>query len=205
MASYNNTASIDAYYQGQKAPINAQIETAGNDYQAALARLEQAKKTQDAENYRSYVRQQNELPALMRASGNNGGMVDSAVASLANAYNQARANRSMEFENNRANQDLEYTNRLAELRAKLAQYDQMAAADKANLLASQAASGSRRRRSSDNEDGVGNISKTINNKNVQPTASMIGRVTNEANMTPSMRLNNVYAYDDDLFANRKVK
>jgi len=143
MASYSTTAAIDAYYNGQKAPINAQIETAGNDYQAALARLEQTKKAQDAENYRSYVRQQNEIPGLMRAAGNNGGMVDSAVASLANAYNQARANRAMEFENNRANQDLDYTNRLAQLRAQLAQYDQMANADKAELAAQQAAARAR--------------------------------------------------------------
>ena len=147
MASFNSNAAIEAYYQGQKAPVNAQIETAGNDYQAALARLEQTKKAQDAENYRSYVRQQNELPGLMRASGNNGGMVDSAVASLANAYNQARANRAMEFENNRADQDLSYTNRLAELRAKLAQYDQEANAAKADLAAQQAAAAARARAS----------------------------------------------------------
>ena len=147
MASFNSNAAIEAYYQGQKAPVNAQIETAGNDYQAALARLEQTKKAQDAENYRSYVRQQNELPGLMRASGNNGGMVDSAVASLANAYNQARANRAMEFENNRANQDLDYTNRLAQLRAQLAQYDQEANAAKAELAAQQAAAAARYRAS----------------------------------------------------------
>ena len=145
MPSYTNNASIEAYYRGMKEPVNAQIEQAGNDYQAALNRLEQTKATQDAENYRSYVRQQQELPGIMRASGNNGGMVDSAVASLANAYNQARANRSMELEQNRADQDLQYTNRLAELRAKLAQYDQMANADKANLAAQQAASAAKAR------------------------------------------------------------
>jgi len=163
MASFNSNAAIDAYYQGQKAPVNAQIETAGNDYQAALARLEQNKKTQDAENYRSYVRQQNELPGLMRASGNNGGMVDSAVASLANAYNQARANRAMEFETNKANQDLDYNNRLATLRAQLAQYDQQAAADKANLAAKLASSRARGKKTEDEEPEVtgGNERKSM--------------------------------------------
>lgn len=145
MPSYTNNASIEAYYQGMKEPVNAQIEQAGNDYEAALKRLEQTKATQDAENYRSYVRQQQELPGIMRASGNNGGMVDSAVASLANAYNQARAKRSLEYEGNRANQDLDYNNRLAALRAQLAQYDQMANADKAELAAQQAAAAARAR------------------------------------------------------------
>ena len=147
MPSYTNNASIEAYYRGMKEPVNAQIEQAGNDYQAALNRLEQTKATQDAENYRSYVRQQQELPGIMRASGNNGGMVDSAVASLANAYNQARAKRSLEYEGNRANQDLDYNNRLAALRAQLAQYDQMANADKAELAAQQAAAAARARAS----------------------------------------------------------
>ena len=142
MASFNNNASIEAYYQGMKEPVNAQITQANNDYQAALDRLQKMKDTQDAENYRSYVRQQKEIPGIMRASGNNGGMVDSAVASLANAYNQARANRAMEFEGNVANQELDYNNRLAALRAQLAQYDQMANADKANLAAQMAAASS---------------------------------------------------------------
>lgn len=145
MPSYTNNASIEAYYRGMKEPVNAQITQAGNDYEAALKRLEQTKATQDAENYRSYVRQQQELPGIMRASGNNGGMVDSAVASLANAYNQARAKRSLEYEGNRADQDLDYNNRLAALRAQLAQYDQMANADKAELAAQQAAAAARAR------------------------------------------------------------
>lgn len=139
MPNFLSESAIDSYYKGMKEPVNAEITQAGNDYKAALERLQQMKEQQDAENYRSYVRQQTEIPGLMRASGNNGGMVDSAVASLANAYNQARAKRSMEYEGNRANQDLDYNNRLAELRAKLAQYDQLAAADKANLLAQQEA------------------------------------------------------------------
>lgn len=137
--NFLTTDAIDSYYRGMKEPVNAEITQAGNDYQAALQRLQQMKEQQDAENYRSYVRQQTEIPGLMRASGNNGGMVDSAVASLANAYNQARAKRSLEYEANRANQDLDYNNRLAELRAKLMQYDQLANADKANLLAQQEA------------------------------------------------------------------
>lgn len=139
MPNFLSESAIDSYYKGMKEPVNAEITQAGNDYQAALQRLQQMKEQQDAENYRSYVRQQTEIPGLMRASGNNGGMVDSAVASLANAYNQARAKRSLEYEGNRANQDLDYNNGLAELRAKLAQYDQLAAADKANLLAQQEA------------------------------------------------------------------
>lgn len=151
MASFNNNASIEAYYNAQKAPVNAQITQAGNDYQAALDRLQKMKEQQDAENYRSYVRQQQELPGLMRASGNNGGMVDSAVASLANAYNQARANRAMEYEGNVAQNDLDYNNQMASLRAQLAQYDQMAAADKYNLAAAQAAARSRARTTREDE------------------------------------------------------
>lgn len=139
MPTFLSNEAIDNYYRGMKEPVNAEITQAGSDYQAALNRLQQMKEQQDAENYRSYARQQAELPGLMRASGNNGGMVDSAVASLANAYNQARAKRALEYENNRANQDLDYNNRLAELNAKLTQYDQLAAADKANLLAEQEA------------------------------------------------------------------
>lgn len=157
MPNFLTESAIDSYYKGMKEPVNAEITQAGNDYQAALQRLQQMKEQQDAENYRSYVRQQTEIPGLMRASGNNGGMVDSAVASLANAYNQARAKRSMEYEGNRANQDLDYNNRLAELRAKLAQYDQLAAADKANLLAQQeaeaAAAAARARASSSRSSG----------------------------------------------------
>ena len=141
MASFNSNEAINAYYQGMKEPVNAQITQANNDYQAALQRLQQMKEQQDAENYRSYVRQQTELPGIMRASGNNGGMVDSAVASLANAYNQARAKRAMEFEGNVADRDLDYTNKLASLRAELAKYDQMANADKANLAAALVSSG----------------------------------------------------------------
>lgn len=125
--------SIDQYYNSMKEPVNAQITQANNDYQAALNRLQSMKEQADAENYRSYVRQQNELPGLMRASGNNGGMIDSAVASLANAYNQARAKRGLEYDANVASQGLDYNNRLAELRAKLSQYDQMAGADRAEL------------------------------------------------------------------------
>ena len=125
--------AIDQYYNSMKEPVNAQITQAGNDYQAALDRLQSMKEQADAENYRSYVRQQNELPGLMRASGNNGGMVDSAVAALANAYNQARAKRGLEYEANVASQGNDYNNRLAELRAKLSQYDQMAGADRAEL------------------------------------------------------------------------
>ena len=160
MPNFLSNEAIDSYYKGMKEPVNAEITQAGNDYKAALERLQQMKEQQDAENYRSYVRQQTEIPGLMRASGNNGGMVDSAVASLANAYNQARAKRSLEYEGNRANQDLDYNNRLAELRAKLAQYDQLAAADKANLLAQQeaeaAAAAARSYRGGSRSGGSGN-------------------------------------------------
>lgn len=138
MANFNSNAAIDYYYQGQKEPVNAQITQANNDYQAALDRLEKMKLQEDAQNYRSYVRQQKEIPGLMRASGNNGGMVDSAIASLANQYNNARANRALNYEANVAEQDLNYGNQMASLRAQLAQYDQMANADKANLAAAQA-------------------------------------------------------------------
>lgn len=143
--NFTTNAAIDAYYRGQKEPVNAQITQAGNDYQAAIDRLKALKEQQDAENYRSYVRQGQEIPGLMRASGNTGGMVDSAVASLANAYNQARAKRGLEYEANVASQGADYNGRLAELRAQLAKYDQMANADKSQLAADMAAQEEARR------------------------------------------------------------
>ena len=51
--------TIDQYYNAMKEPVNAQITQAGNDYQAALQRLQSMKEQADAENYRRYVRQQN--------------------------------------------------------------------------------------------------------------------------------------------------
>ena len=137
--NFGSTAAIDAYYQGMKEPVNAQITQANNDYQAALDRLQRMKENDDAQLYRSYVRQQQEIPGLMRASGNNGGMVDSAIASLANQYNRARADRSLNYEADVAGQDLDYNNRIAALRGQLAQYEQQANADKANLAAQEAA------------------------------------------------------------------
>lgn len=133
MATFNTNAAIDSYYEGQKAPINAQMENTTASYEAALDKLNQSKAQADADAYRSYRRQQMEMPGLMRSNGNHGGMVDSAVASLLNKYNSKKAARGIQLQGNIADQTLSYNNNMNELRGKLAQYDQMANADKAEL------------------------------------------------------------------------
>lgn len=131
--AFKNEAAVNEYYAGQKAPVEAELQNAQASYEAAIKRLKEQKAAEDAAAYRSYMRQQIELPGIMRAQGNHGGMVDSAVAGLANKYNQGRANRSVALNTNLANQELQNTQTQNSLRAKLAQLEQEAAAQRANL------------------------------------------------------------------------
>lgn len=165
--STKTNESIDAYYEGQRKPVEAEIENATAAYEAALAKLQQQKEAADADAYRSYVRQQHEMPGILRAQGNHGGMVDSAVASLLNKYNQGRADRGLQLGANTADQTLQYNANVNSLRAKLAQLEQQALAEKAELAAAQAAARRGRRRSSATDTGL------VNEGNVWETPSGI--------------------------------
>lgn len=138
MASFNNTAAIDAYYAGQRSPIEAQIEQETANYERALQNLEQSRDNANAERYRSFRRIMNDLPSVSAANGIQGGMADSAVASIKNQYLQGRGDIEQNYLTNKADQDLQYGNTLTGLRGKLAQLEQEANADKYNLEYAQA-------------------------------------------------------------------
>lgn len=159
--STKTNESIDAYYEGQRKPVEAEIENATAAYEAALAKLQQQKEAADADAYRSYVRQQHEMPGILRAQGNHGGMVDSAVASLLNKYNQGRADRGLQLGANTADQTLQYNANVNSLRAKLAQLEQQANAEKAELAAAQAAARGRSRRRKTTESEVSRYPGTM--------------------------------------------
>ena len=72
----------------------------------------------------------------MRAQGNHGGMVDSAVAGVMNKYNQGRANRSTQLNADLANQELQNVQNQNSLRAKLAALKQQAEAERLSLKGS---------------------------------------------------------------------
>ena len=131
MATYNTTAAIDAMLRANSAPVEAEMQAAQNNYEAAIRRLEAQKAAEDAQAYRSFERQKRELPEVMAANGAQGGMVDSAVASMENNYMNNRNARALQLADNLADQQLNYDNNMLSLRAQLAAYQQQAAADKA--------------------------------------------------------------------------
>ena len=131
MATYNTTAAIDAMLRANSAPVEAEMQAAQNNYDAAVKRLEAQRAAEDAQAYRSFERQKRELPEVMAANGAQGGMVDSAVASMENNYMNNRNARALQLADNLADQQLNYDNNMLQLRAKLAAYQQQAAADKA--------------------------------------------------------------------------
>lgn len=133
MATYNTTAAIDAMLRANSAPVEAEMQAAQNNYDAAVKRLEAQRAAEDAQAYRSFERQKRELPEVMAANGAQGGMVDSAVASMENNYMNNRNARAMQLADNLADQQLNYDNNMLQLRAKLAAYQQQAEADKAEL------------------------------------------------------------------------
>lgn len=133
MATYNSTAAIDAILRANSAPVEAEMQAAQNNYDAAVKRLEAQKAAEDAQAYRSFERQKRELPEVMAMNGAQGGMVDSAVASMENNYMNNRNARALQLADNLADQQLNHDNAMLQLRAKLAAYQQQAEADKAEL------------------------------------------------------------------------
>lgn len=131
MATYNSTAAIDAILRANTAPVEAEMQAAQNNYDAAVKRLEAQKAAEDAQAYRSFERQKRELPEVMAMNGAQGGMVDSAVASMENNYMNNRNARALQLADNLADQQLNHDNAMLQLRAKLAAYQQQAAAEKA--------------------------------------------------------------------------
>ena len=139
MATYNSTAAIDAILRANSAPVEAEMQAAQNNYDAAVKRLEAQKAAEDAQAYRSFERQKRELPEVMAMNGAQGGMVDSAVASMENNYMNNRNARALQLADNLADQRLNHDNAMLQLRAKLAAYQQQAEADKAELAYATAA------------------------------------------------------------------
>ena len=131
MATYNSTAAIDAILRANSVPVEAEMQAAQNNYDAAVKRLEAQKAAEDAQAYRSFERQKRELPEVMAMNGAQGGMVDSAVASMENNYMNNRNARALQLADNLADQQLNHDNAMLQLRAKLAAYQQQALADKA--------------------------------------------------------------------------
>jgi len=131
MATYNTTAAIDAMLRANSAPVEAEMQAAKNNYDAAVKRLEAQRAAEDAQAYRSFERQKRELPQIMAANGAQGGMVDSAIASMQNNYMNNRNARALQMQDDLADHQLNYDNNMLQLRAKLAAYQQQAAADKA--------------------------------------------------------------------------
>lgn len=133
MPTYNTEKSINAYYEGMKAPVNAEIDNAKANYDNAVRKLEENKAQADATAYRNMRRQQVEMPGILRANGSNGGMVDSSVASLNNNYLKNKAGRVTALQGNIANETMNYNEKMNNLRAQLTKYEQQANADKYEL------------------------------------------------------------------------
>ena len=129
--AYQTEAAIEAMLRAQRAPVEAEMQAAENARAAAEARLRQQAEAENAQAYRSFERQKRELPEVMAAHGAQGGMVDSAVASMENNYMNNRNARALQLADNLADQQLEHDNAMLALRAKLSGYEQQAAADRA--------------------------------------------------------------------------
>lgn len=133
MPAYTNNKSIDAYYNALKEPVKAQMSAAEADYKYNTNELQKTKEGQDAQAYRSLQRQLRTLPEEMAASGAQGGMVDSGLAYIKNRYLSGRNDRAMQYNTDYGALTRDYENTLTGLRGQLAQYEQMAKADKAEL------------------------------------------------------------------------
>lgn len=133
MPAYTNNKSIDAYYNAMKEPVKAQMSAAGADYKYNTNELKKTKEGQDAQAYRSLQRQLRTLPEEMAASGAQGGMVDSGLAYIKNRYLSGRNDRAMQYNTDYGALTRDYENTMTGLRGQLAQYEQMAKADKAEL------------------------------------------------------------------------
>ena len=133
MPNYTNTQSINNYYASLQEPIRANMRQAENDYNANLEQLRTAKEGQDAQAYRALQRQLKTVPEEMSAAGAQGGMVDSGIAYIKNRYLQGRNDRDTQLAADNAALGRDYQNTLEGYRGQLAQYEQQAAADRAEL------------------------------------------------------------------------
>lgn len=156
---YNtNVANLKAQYDNSLAQSTA-------NRQAELDKLLKSKEGADAQAYRSLQRQLRTVPEEMSAAGGNGGMVDSGISFIKNRYLQGRNDRDVQLAGNNAdvgrryddydanlllgyntdNAELgrNYQNALEGYRGQLAQYEQQAAADRAELEYQQAMAAAR--------------------------------------------------------------
>lgn len=144
---YNTNAQI------LKNRYDTSLNTSKTNRQAELDAMRQNKENSDAQAYRSLQRQLYTVPDAMSAAGAQGGMVDSGIAYIKNRYLQGRNDRDTQLAANNAdigrrydqadadlllgyntdNAQLErdYQNALEGYRGQLAQYEQQAAADRA--------------------------------------------------------------------------
>lgn len=143
MPSFSNVDSINNYYKSLQEPINANMRQAENDYNANLEKLRQTKEGQDAQAYRALQRQLKTVPEEMSAAGGQGGMVDSGIAYIKNRYLQGRNDRDTQLAADNAALGRDYQNTLEGYRGQLAQYEQQAAADRAELEYQQALAAAR--------------------------------------------------------------
>lgn len=138
MPSYANIDAVNKYYNALQEPIKANMEKAENDYNYNLEKLRTDKEGQDAQAYRALQRQLRTVPEEMSAAGGQGGMVDSGIAYIKNRYLQGRNDRDVQLAADNAALGRDYQNTLEGYRGQLAQYEQQAAADRAELEYQQA-------------------------------------------------------------------
>lgn len=143
-----------------KNQYDTSLSTSQANRAAELEKLLQGKESADAQAYRALQRQLKTVPEAMSASGAQGGMVDSGIAYIKNRYLQGRndrdtqlaannadvgrrydeadANLLLGYNTDSANYGRDYQNLLEGYRGQLAQYEQQAAADRAELEYQQA-------------------------------------------------------------------
>lgn len=145
MPNYANIDALNKYYEAMQEPIKANMAQAENDYNYNLEKLRADKEGQDAQAYRALQRQLKTIPEEMSAAGGQGGMVDSGIAYIKNRYLQGRNDRDTQLAADNAALGRDYQNTLEGYRGQLAQYEQQAAADRAELEYQQAMAAARAR------------------------------------------------------------
>ena len=145
MPNYANIDALNKYYEAMQEPIKANMAQAENDYNYNLEKLRADKEGQDAQAYRALQRQLKTIPEEMSAAGGQGGMVDSGIAYTKNRYLQGRNDRDTQLAADNAALGRDYQNTLEGYRGQLAQYEQQAAADRAELEYQQAMAAARAR------------------------------------------------------------
>lgn len=177
MPNYANIDALNKYYEAVQEPIKANMKQAENDYNFNLDKLRTDKEGQDAMAYRALQRQLRTVPEEMSAAGGNGGMVDSGISFIKNRYLQGRNDRDVQLAADNAALGRDYQNTLEGYRGQLAQYEQQAAADRAELeyqqamaAARAAASGGGRR--SSRRSGGGSGDTAINPRGLNETLNL---------------------------------